>query len=32
MSIVQEIFDMYIKVEYKDVADYLISKDLMDLK
>lgn len=32
MSIVQDVFDMYIKSEYKDVADYLISKDLMDLK
>lgn len=32
MSIVQDVFDMYIKCEYKEVADYLISKDLMDLK
>lgn len=31
MSIVQDVFDMYIKCEYQEVADYLVSKDLMKL-
>ena len=30
--IVQEVFDKYIKTEYKDVADYLVKKELMELK
>ncbi len=31
-SIVQDVFDKYFKIQYKDAADYLISKNLMNLK
>lgn len=31
-SIVQDVFDKYIKAEYKEAANYLIKMDLMELK